>query len=113
MFYSTWSNFFHDDFKTHGKRVFLEHYDSVRALVPKERLLEYEAKDGWGPLCAFLGVEEPGVEFPMGNDAGNFKTVVRRLDWIRVWEVVRVRGLVGLGVLVGGVGIWMGFALFK
>ena len=64
-------------------------------------------------MCAFLGVEEPGVEFPMGNDAGNFKTVVRRLDWIRVWEVVRVRGLVGLGVLVGGVGIWMGFALFK
>lgn len=72
--------------------------------------MEYEAKDGWGPLCAFLDVEVPGVGFPMGNDVGDFKKVLRRLDWMRVWEVVRVRGVVVLGVVVGVAGIWiMGF----
>lgn len=59
MFYSTWSNFFHDDFKTHGKRVFLEHYDTVRALVPKERLLEYQAKDGWDRCVRFWMLRSP------------------------------------------------------
>lgn len=92
MFYSTWSNFFRGDFKAHGKQVFLEHYDTVRALAPAERLLEYKARDGWGPLCAFSDVEEPEVGFPVGNDVGGFKKVLRTLDWMRVWEVVRVRG---------------------
>lgn len=58
-------------------------------------------------MCAFLDVEEPEVGFPVGNDAGDFKKVLRRLDWMRVWEVVRVRGMVVLGGLVGVVGVWM------
>ena len=31
----------------------------VRKTIPAERLLEFRATDGWGPLCAFLGV--PGL----------------------------------------------------
>jgi hypothetical protein len=30
-------------------------------------LLEYYVKDGWEPLCKFLHVDHPGVEFPRGN----------------------------------------------
>ena len=28
----------------------------AKACVPKERLLEFEVKEGWGPLCKFLNL---------------------------------------------------------
>ena len=34
--------------------------EEVKATVPKEKLLIFEAKQGWKPLCEFLGVPEPG-----------------------------------------------------
>ena len=40
----------------------------VRAAIPADRLLEFEAKDGWEPLCAFLGVPVPDTAFPHVND---------------------------------------------
>lgn len=39
----------------------------IRGLVPKERLLEWSAEDGWEPLCKFLGKEVPGIPFPHVN----------------------------------------------
>lgn len=53
--------------------VFQRHNESVRAGVPADRLLVYEVEQGWEPLCAFLGVDVPGVPFPRGNDAGSFQ----------------------------------------
>lgn len=38
----------------------------VDALAP-ERLLVFSPKDGWGPLCAFLGVPVPPEPFPRVN----------------------------------------------
>ncbi|WP_137679390.1 sulfotransferase family protein [Aurantiacibacter suaedae] len=40
----------------------------VRETIAPERLLEFEAKDGWEPLCAFLGLPVPDVAFPHVND---------------------------------------------
>ncbi|KAF9885343.1 hypothetical protein FE257_012960 [Aspergillus nanangensis] len=34
-----------------GKWVYREHCNMIRGLVPKERLLEWNAEDGWDPLC--------------------------------------------------------------
>lgn len=50
-----------------------EHNALVRATVPPERLLEFTlGRDGWGELCAFLGVGEvPQGAFPHVNDAGS------------------------------------------
>lgn len=45
----------------------------VKATVPPERLLVFEAKDGWGPLCKFLGVPEPSTPYPNVNDTAEFK----------------------------------------
>ncbi|TVY83112.1 hypothetical protein LSUE1_G001566 [Lachnellula suecica] len=47
-----------------------EYYAEIRQLVPPERRHEYTLGDGWGPLCKFLGVEEPveGTPFPRLND---------------------------------------------
>jgi sulfotransferase family protein len=51
-----------------------EHYDAVRATVPKDQLLEYDCtKEGWEPLCAFLGVDVPDEPFPHLNDTKSFR----------------------------------------
>lgn len=44
------------------------HIENVRRTVPKERLLEYNVKHGWDPLCRFLEVPIPDVSFPHVND---------------------------------------------
>ncbi len=40
---------------------------SVVAALPPERLLHFHPAEGWGPLCAFLGVAEPDLPFPRVN----------------------------------------------
>ena len=36
-------------------RFFNDWVDQVKAEIPAERLLVFEVKQGWGPLCHFLG----------------------------------------------------------
>jgi hypothetical protein len=45
----------------------------VKEDVPSDKLLVFSAKDGWGPLCAFLGVPVPSEPFPNVNDVDAFK----------------------------------------
>lgn len=47
------------DFAARGRRVYEEHNANVRALAPSDRFLEYHVREGWAPLCAFLGREPP------------------------------------------------------
>lgn len=58
----------HDDLK----KGFMAHNEAVKAAVPADRLLVFEVKDGWGPLCDFLGVPAPDTDFPRTNDRGEF-----------------------------------------
>jgi hypothetical protein len=53
-------------------KAFTAHNDAVKATIPARQLLVYQVKDGWGPLCAFLGVPEPDGPFPRTNDRGEF-----------------------------------------
>jgi Sulfotransferase domain len=46
---------------------FEKHVAAVKAAIPPERLLVYEVKQGWGPLCEFLGLPEPAEPFPRVN----------------------------------------------
>ncbi|HZT95279.1 MAG TPA: sulfotransferase [Chloroflexota bacterium] len=52
--------------------VFEKHNREVQQYVPKERLLVYEVKQGWEPLCSFLGVSVPEEPFPHVNDTKTF-----------------------------------------
>jgi hypothetical protein len=71
--------FFEGDFPNRGKAVFKRHYQEVRELVPKERLLEYRITDGWEPLCKFLGQKVPDSQpFPNVNDNRDFMSRSRR-----------------------------------
>lgn len=59
--------------------VFERHNEEVRRRVPPDRLLVYDVREGWGPLCAFLGVPEPEGPFPRLNDAARMRRGVRVL----------------------------------
>ncbi len=57
------------------------HIDEVRSTVPADRLLVWEVGAGWEPLCSFLELPVPDVEFPRGNSSknGEFAKKARRL----------------------------------
>jgi hypothetical protein len=49
------------------------HNADVRATAPRDRLVEWTPKDGWGPLCKALGVAVPAEPFPHVNTTDEFK----------------------------------------
>jgi len=59
-------------------KAFEHHAAAVRQSIPAHRLLVYEVKDGWRPLCAFLGVPEPATPFPNTNNVEEFWALVRQ-----------------------------------
>lgn len=59
--------------REHAIAVFRRHNDDVQRTIPPERLLVYEAGQGWEPLCRFLGVAVPGTPYPVENTTDTFK----------------------------------------
>ena len=51
------------------------HNHRVKSLVPPEKLLVYNVKQGWKPLCDFLGCGVPTVAFPHENVKGEIAEV--------------------------------------
>jgi Sulfotransferase domain len=85
--------------KHHAIEVFNRHNEEVKRRVPPDRLLVYEVKEGWGPLCEFLGVEEPDKPFPRLNDAAEMRRRIRSVQALGL-AVPAVLALLGVAVLV-------------
>jgi len=61
--------------REHCQAVFADHVKAVRETIAPDRLLVFDVKEGWAPLCAFLGVPVPeGEPFPHVNDTAEFHT---------------------------------------
>jgi len=74
-----------------NRKKTLEEYkewiEEVKNTVPPARLLVYQVKDGWKPLCDFLGLPVPeGKAFPHINERKNFKRIIRLLNVVH-WLV--------------------------
>lgn len=69
-----------EDPRLHDKAWMLERYErhnaEVRAFAPARRLLEFDAADGWAPLCRFLGRPVPDTPFPRVNSTDDFNTMI-------------------------------------
>lgn len=53
------------------------HREAVRSSVAPERLLEFDVRNGWPPLCEFLRVPIPVNEpFPRANDTARMRRVI-------------------------------------
>jgi len=58
--------------REHAKRVFRDHNAEVQSKIPADRLLTWDPREGWKPLCAFLGVAVPDLPFPKTNSSKEF-----------------------------------------
>ena len=47
--------------------------EKVKKAVPEERLIVFNVKEGWEPLCSFLNLPVPDMPFPRGNDTAAMK----------------------------------------
>jgi hypothetical protein len=87
------------------------HYEEHNVLVKKEcerlgrKLLVYEAKDGWAPLCEFLGKDVPDVQFPREAAGGQFEKQGK------IFWVMALAKVIGKGVFLSLVGTAAWFAL--
>jgi hypothetical protein len=64
--------------RAHCQAVFARHNQAVQEAISPDRLLVFDVKEGWEPLCAFLGVSVPGDEpFPRVNDTAAFQDAER------------------------------------
>ncbi len=88
-------------------QVYESHVAEVRRVVPPSRLLEFSPRDGWAPLCAFLGVPPPpeGEPFPHVNDTAAFqahvatwRSALRRERAVAAGVAAGVVGAAGVGV---------------
>jgi hypothetical protein len=96
---SVWDGVFHGRFedREYALQVYRDHIAHVKSAVPSDRLLVFEAKDGWEPLCRFLDVPVPENPYPHLNDAARIKRMLlaaRLLGWAML--VALGAGLVAL-----------------
>ncbi|MCD6031922.1 MAG: sulfotransferase family protein [Thermomicrobiales bacterium] len=87
-------------------RIFAAHNREVEATIPPERLLVFDVKQGWEPLCAFLGVPVPaGEPFPHVNDAADFSRR-QQGQYLRLARVLAPA--LGFGLAGGALGLVLG-----
>jgi hypothetical protein len=91
-----WKDTFHGRFedRDYAMGIFERHNETVRRRVPPERLLVFDVREGWAPLCDFLGVEIPGRAFPHLNEAREMRR--------------RLLGLVALSAMVPSIAVLTG-----
>lgn len=63
------------DDRAHVTSVFNRHNEDVMNRVPASRLLVFEAKDGWAPLCKFLDRPIPETDYPRVNSTEDFRKI--------------------------------------
>jgi Sulfotransferase domain len=73
----TFDNRFED--KAHALEVFDRHTQEVRQAITPSRLLVFDVRQGWEPLCRFLDVPIPEEPFPRLNDTATTKALIRAM----------------------------------
>ena len=73
----TFDNRFED--KAHAIEIFNRHTQEVRDTIDPARLLVFDVKEGWAPLCRFLEVPIPDEPFPRLNDTATTQAMIQRM----------------------------------
>ena len=74
----TFDNRFED--KAHAIEVFERHNQEVRDSIDPARLLVFDVREGWAPLCRFLEVPIPGQPFPRLNDTASTQAMIKLMS---------------------------------
>jgi hypothetical protein len=59
---------------------FERHKQEVIAAIPEPRLLVFDVREGWEPLCAWLGVPVPDAAFPHSNTREEMAEIRRTIS---------------------------------
>ena len=88
--------------KQHAMKVYDEWIEAVKEYVPKDRLLVFNVKQGWKPLCDFLGKEMIDNEpFPRANDKENIKKIANTMKRVQtITDLIAIGAIVGASYLV-------------
>jgi hypothetical protein len=92
--------------REYALRIFSEHNQTVQATIPADRLLVFDVKQGWAPLCQFLGLPVPANEpFPHLSDTSSAEKEIREL-----YRVGALRaGAIAAGAILGLLALaWQG-----
>lgn len=81
--------------------VFKRHIEEVRAHVPPERLLVFDVREGWEPLCAFLGAAVPDEPFPHVNSRQDIERFFKKHVAIEVLKALSVAVLIAAALGAG------------
>ena len=84
------------DLSDDGLRFYKDYIAEIQRIVPKEKLLVMNVKEGWEPLCAILGEKVPGRKSPRVNDKQSF--VRNNVETGRILNRVVMAIVVGLVV---------------
>ncbi|KAG8627819.1 hypothetical protein KVT40_003692 [Elsinoe batatas] len=84
----------YDEKGVHTRLTYERHIAWLKEVVPEDRLVFFDVRDGWDPLCASLGLETPDVAFPNINDGAAIEAFAQ--------ETIR-KGLMWWAVYLGGI----------
>jgi hypothetical protein len=73
----TFDNRFED--KPHAIEVFKRHNQEVQDTIDAARLLVFDVREGWAPLCRFLEVPVPSQSFPRLNDTASTQAMIKAM----------------------------------
>lgn len=107
------------EFRSNAREVYQEHYADIRRLLAQRgesqtRLLEFDLKTGWEPLCKFLEKDVPKDKpFPRANE----DEMIQEKIMVMLINAVRKRtrsAIIVLGpIIVAALAIWMFFSLTR
>ena len=80
---------------------FNEWNQSVINYVPDNRLLVYQVKEGWEPLCKFLDKPIPDMPFPYKNKTKNMGHMSRFINSMFIFLILIIIGMVISSVFYG------------
>ncbi|MCJ1357942.1 MAG: hypothetical protein MMC33_007938 [Icmadophila ericetorum] len=96
-----------DEIRKVAKQRYLEHYETIRRIVPEEKLLNFKLSDGWGPLCAFLGRDIPDMDFPWVNETKALQDTIKMVQKKMMMKAVKKTAPVLAAVAVLGVAYYL------
>lgn len=76
-----WNGIFQGNFhdKQFAIKVYNDHIEEVKRTVPENRLLVFDTKQGWEPLCKFLNASLQTSPFPLVKDKADGPSSVKKL----------------------------------
>ncbi|KAH7371102.1 P-loop containing nucleoside triphosphate hydrolase protein [Pyrenochaeta sp. MPI-SDFR-AT-0127] len=75
------------------------HVEYLKRVVPENRLVFFDVRDGWEPLCKALGKDIPDVPFPRINDSAAIDDLAKEMIMKGLKSWVAIFAAVGVGAM--------------